>query len=247
MSKTTELAIEPKEQNEVATLDTGVVTPMSMLQSARQQGASLEQMQQLMDMQFKWEENEAKKAYFKAVAEFKAEEILVAKDRKNNQYNSRYTSKGNLVNTVNPILSKHGLSANWKIEQGEVITVSCVLSHSQGHSESVSMSAPPDTSGGERGKNPIQQIKSTITYLEIVTFEAVTGVASHDDPGDDDGNGANSNDSPINATQIKALEKLIEEKEADKPAFLYHFGIENLEELPVSKFTRAKKMLEAKK
>jgi len=239
----TELALEQTEEtNKITNIDSSVVTPMSMLQSARSQGASLEQMQQLMEMQFKWEENEARKAYFKAVAEFKLEQINVSKDKKNSQYGSRYTGKGNLVNTVNPILAKYGLSANWNIDQSAGITVTCVLSHSQGHSEQVTMSAPPDKSGA---KNPIQEIKSTKTYLEIATYESVTGVASFDDPGDNDGNGATAK--PINAAQVKALDKLITQKEADKAAFLHHFGIEKIDDLPVSKFTNAKKMLEAKK
>ena len=139
-SMSEELALEKTEETPVTEIENSIVTPMTMLQSARAQGASLEQMQQLMEMQFQWEANEARKAYFKAVAEFKAEEILVTKDKKNKQYGSRYSSKGNLVNTVNPILSKYGLSANWKIEQGDTITVSCILSHSQGHSDSVSQS-----------------------------------------------------------------------------------------------------------
>lgn len=239
----TELALEQTEEtNKITSIDSSIVTPMSMLQSARSQGASLEQMQQLMEMQFKWEENEARKAYFKAVAEFKMEQIVVSKDKKNSQYGSRYTGKGNLVNTVNPILAKYGLSANWSIDQSGGITVTCVLSHSQGHSEQVTMSAPPDKSGA---KNPIQEIKSTKTYLEIATYESVTGVASFDDPGDNDGNGATAK--LINAAQIKALDKLITEKEADKAAFLHHFGIEKIDDLPINKFPNAKKMLEAKK
>ncbi len=206
-----ELALEQPEKQEVATIDNTIVTPMSMLQAARAQGASLEQMQQLMDMQFKWEANEARKAYYEAVAKFKAEQINISKDKKNTQYNSRYTGKGNLVNTVNPILSKYDLSASWDIDQSNGITVSCILSHAQGHSEQVSMTAPADSSGQ---KNPIQQIKSTITYLEIATYEAVTGVASYDDPGDNDGNSAGAK--TITAAQVEILEKLIKSKDADR-------------------------------
>ena len=39
-------------------------------------------------------------------------------------------------------------------------------------------------------KNPLQQVKSTMTYLKIATFEAVTGIASRAGNQDDDGNGA---------------------------------------------------------
>lgn len=237
------MANELAQKNESELPESNVVTPMSMLQSAREQGASIEQMQQLMDIQFKWESNEARKAFMQAIADFKYSPIEVKKDKKNKQYGSRYASKGNLVNTVNAKLSKHGLNASWDIDQHENgVTVTCILSHSQGHSERVSMSAPPDTSGS---KNPIQQIKSTITYLKKETYESVTGVAPSDDPYDDDGNSAGT--ATIDINQAEQLEKLIAEKDADKEAFLYHFGIEKLEQLPVNRFQTAIKMLKAKK
>lgn len=219
-----------------------VVTPMTMLQSARDSGASLEQMQQLMDMQFKWEENEARKAYNDAVAQFKALDLRVSKDKVNSQFASRYTGIGNLVNTINPELSKFDLSTNWKIEQDQgLVTVTCTMTHKMGHSDSASMTAPADKSGS---KNPIQEVKSTITYLKIATYEAVTGVASSDDPGDTDGNIPAA--AVITAAQVKLLGKLLQDKGADIAAFEHHFSIEKLEDLPVSKFARAKSMLEAK-
>ena len=52
----------------------------------------------------------------------------------------------------------------------------------QGHSESVTLSAPPDDSGK---KNNIQQIASTVTYLERYTLLAATGTAVKEQ--DDDG------------------------------------------------------------
>ena len=237
--KKQELALEEPETKQITETQTGEVTPMSMLKAAREQGASLEQMQQLMEMQFKWEENEARKAYYQAVAEFKAQAITITKDKVNKQFNSRYTGIGNLVNTVNPELSKFGLSAKWDIDQGEkMIKVTCILSHAKGHSEKVSLSALPDTSGGN-SKNPIQQIKSTITYLKIATYEAITGIASMDDPGDDDGNSAGI--ALIKEQEAADLTALMQEVKADKDKFLEHFKIESVESLPASKLLEAKR------
>lgn len=129
----------------------------------------------------------AKQAFVAAMSAFKANPPAVYKDKTNTQYGSRYTSIGNLVNTVNAALSPHGLSANWIVDQSEAIQVTCVLTHQQGHSVSCTMKGPLDTSGQ---KNPLQQIKSTVTYLKIATFEAVTGMASSEANADDDGNGA---------------------------------------------------------
>jgi hypothetical protein len=55
------------------------------------------------------------------------------------------------------------------------------------------LSSPPDTSGA---KNPLQQIKSAITYLEGATFQAITGIVASDE--DDDGNGFKPKD-PVQA------------------------------------------------
>ena len=139
----------------------------------------------LLAVKERWEAGEAKKAYTEAMTEFKTSAPIVTKDRDNKQYESKYTSIGNLVNTVNPHLSKYGLSARWDIDQSNGIKVTCVMTHRLGHSESTSMSGPPDNSGK---KNPLQEIKSTITYLKAATFEAITGLASTDANSDDDGN-----------------------------------------------------------
>lgn len=128
----------------------------------------------------------AKEAFVAAVAAFKANPPTVYKDKDNAQYKSKYTSIGNLVNTVNAALSPHGLATRWNINQADAIEVTCFLTHAMGHSEYCTMKGPADTSGQ---KNPLQQIKSTVTYLKIATFEAVTGVASAEANSDDDGNG----------------------------------------------------------
>lgn len=173
---------EPQAAPVVAT-----VTPMTMLNMAVQQGADIEKLGQLMALQERWEANEAKKAFVEAMSAFKANPPAVYKDRENKQYDSRYTSIGNLVNTVNSALSQHGLSARWDVDQSAGIRVTCILTHRQGHSEQCSMSGPPDNSGK---KNPLQEIKSTVTYLKVATFEAITGIASTDGNADDDGNGS---------------------------------------------------------
>lgn len=150
----------------------------------------VEQMDKLLDLQFKWDAEQARKAFNVAMAAFKSSPVLITKDKENKQYNSMYTTLGNLVNTASEAMAPFGLSADWEIEQSDKeIRVTCVLSHSAGHSKRVSLKAMPDTSGA---KNLIQQIKSTVTYLRGATFEAVTGLASSESAGinpSDDGNG----------------------------------------------------------
>lgn len=164
------------------------ITPMGILQMAISQNADIDKLTKLMDLQERWQANEARKAFVQAMADFKKEPIVIAKDKDNKQYGSKYTSIGELVNTVTPFLAKHSLSAEWSLDQADGIRVGCTLTHALGHAgETKWMKVPQDTSGT---KNPIQQIKSSVTYARILTFEMACGLASSEANLDDDGNGA---------------------------------------------------------
>ena len=86
---------------------------------------------------------------------------------------------------IDPILSKCGLSYNWQQSQGDGgITMSCVVSHVDGHTETNTLTAVFDESGG---KNKIQSVGSTVSYLKRYTLEGALGLSSDYD---DDGKGA---------------------------------------------------------
>lgn len=172
-----------------AALARHVPTPADLLQLAVQQDLDVDKLEKLLQLQREWEKDQARKAFSAAMAAFKTEAIHISKDKPNAQYGSRYTSIGNLVETVTPFLGQHGLSAAWDVDQSNGIVVTCTITHSMGHSQSVSMQVPPDKSGS---KNPIQEIKSAITYARCCTFECATGLATRDEAvnPDDDGNGA---------------------------------------------------------
>jgi hypothetical protein len=97
-----------------------------------------------------------------------------------------YAELFSVVNAVTPALSRHGLSAAWRLTKDEKdwLEVTCTLTHTLGHSEAVSMGAGPDSGGA---KNGIQARASTVTYLERYTLMAATGLAAQGQ--DDDGAG----------------------------------------------------------
>lgn len=225
-------------------------SPASMMVAAMSKGMDLDRLERLLDLQQKWEQNEARKAFFEAVSAFKESPPEVLKDKENIQFSkgdkrAMYVSLGNLLKTVNPALGKHGLSVSFEINQEEkVVCVSCKLSHRMGHSESVTMSAPPDTSGGN-AKNPIQQIKSTITYLRAATFEAVTGLAATDANMDDDGNAGGTE--YVTEQQLSRIQDYIDNYAVDLPKFLTYLQVEELAKIPAKKFNTAIAALEAKR
>ena len=163
-------------------------SPAAMMMSAMSQGASLEQIEKMMDLQDRWERKEAEKAYNAAFAAFKSEAVRIIKGREVTDGPLRgraYAELHDVVDAVTPALSRHGLSASWKLTRDEKdwIEVTCTLKHTSGHSESVSMGGPPDSGGA---KNALQARASTKSYLERYTLKAICGVAEGGD--DTDGN-----------------------------------------------------------
>lgn len=176
-------------EGQVIRQDQGAVTPMTMLNMAVQQGADIEKLEKLMALQERWEANEARKAFVSALSAFKANPLIVGKDKhvkfKTSSGFTEYdhATLGNVCNVIGEALSAHGLSYRWSTEQMEgKIKVTCFLMHVLGHSENVSLESSADTSGG---KNNIQAIGSTVSYLQRYTLLAITGTATQDQ--DDDG------------------------------------------------------------
>jgi len=160
-----------------------VITPMSLLQMASEQGADLDRMQQLMDMSIAWEKNEAKKAYVKAMAIFRAECPTIDKDStvKYGQTSFKHATIAGTLEQIKYLLGKCGLSHSWTTSQDQnAIKVTCTITHEQGHSESTSLSSQADSSGA---KNSIQAIGSTVTYLQRYTLFSILGLASADNDG----------------------------------------------------------------
>lgn len=163
-------------------------TPSALLAMAVQQGADLDKLERLMALQERWEKNESVKAYSAAFSAFKAEAVTIIKStavKAGPLDGKRYAELHDVVNAVTPALSRHGLSAAWRITKDEKdwLEVTCTIKHVAGHSESVSMGGPPDAGGA---KNAIQARASTVTYLSRYTLKAITGLAEQND--DTDGN-----------------------------------------------------------
>ena len=223
------------------------LTPADMLKIAVEQGADLDKLDKLMDLQHRWEADQARKAFSEAVANFKAHAPRLVRDSRasfgQGKTSYTYATLDSITQKLAPALAKWGLSHSWATSQdGDRITVTCKLSHREGHFEEVSLAASPDTSGS---KNAVQSIGSTATYLSRYTLLAVTGLATGVD--DDDGLGAGGGDGLITAEQKDKLVALIKETKADTKKFLEWLGVATLDEMPARRFVEAEQMLERKK
>lgn len=151
---------------------------LGMIEAMVSRGGDLSNLDKMLDLQIKWEANEARKAFVAAMAAFKAEpmEILKRKLVEFNGVSYRHAELSDATDVIVPAMGRHGLSHRWEVKQaGNDITVTCTITHNLGHSESVNLTAQPDDSGK---KNKIQQVASTISYLERYTLLAATGMAT---------------------------------------------------------------------
>ncbi len=163
--------------------------PMAMIAAAVAKGVDTDQLTKLMDLQERWEKNEARKAFADAMVAFKAEDIAIEKNKDvhhNGKFMYSHATLDNVCRQIISALQKHGISHNWRVDQSEGrVKVSCVLRHRMGHEEAVTLEGAPDTSGA---KNAIQAMASTVSYLQRYTLLASTGLAAGID--DTDGGGA---------------------------------------------------------
>lgn len=216
---------------------------LSLLSAALARGADGEMLERLIGFHERSQAHEARKAFERALSAAKAKIPVITKNRQAllGRQPYRHEDLAEIARTITPILARHGLSYRFRSQcTGALVTVVCVISHRDGHSEENSLSASPDESGE---KNSIQAIGSTLTYLQRMTLKAALGLAAADD---DDGQAAGTS-SAISRQQARELLDLIEEVGADKAALLQFFQIKGVTDLPAARFRQALTMLNSRR
>lgn len=217
------------------------ITPMEMLDRAVSSGASVETLTQLMNLQERWEANQARKAFDDAMAAVKAVMPKIIKTKKvdfttgRGRTNYQYEDLASIMEQIGPVLSQHGLSVRYRTsaEPEKPITVTCIISHRLGHSEENTLMAGKDDSGN---KNSIQAIGSTVTYLQRYTLKAALGLAASAD--DDGGKSDQTQDASKTVTEAQqsVIRDLVEQGRLEVEQFCAFWKVEAISEIPMSKF-----------
>lgn len=242
----------PPRREMVASVPGTAITPMDMIDRALASNASPDTLERLLALQERWEANQARKAFDEAMAAAKAEIPVISKNRvvdftsPKGRTHYKHEDLAEVARTVNPILSRHGLSYRFRTSSvaNEPISVTCVVSHRLGYSEENTLTAGRDESGN---KNSIQAIGSTLTYLQRMTLKAALGLAAAED---DDGKASSSRAEDVTAIskdQIGTILALITETGTDIEKFCQYMQIEAVPHITVSQYQRAVDMLEKKR
>jgi hypothetical protein len=116
-----------------------------------------------------------------ALAGAQAELENASKSSNNPHFKSKYADLAEVLNTVRPVLAKHGLSVAQfpgYSHEHKVVAVETVLMHKSGQYLSGTVAAPvtkPDAQG----------VGSAITYCRRYSLAAVVGIAQEDDDGNE--------------------------------------------------------------
>lgn len=239
----TAVDIQKNTEIEPAGETRSAMSPMEMVGRALEMGVSADILKQMMDLRDREDAKMARKAFDTAISRAKSRMSPVVKNATGHN-NKRYADFSAVSRMVDPILSEFGLSYRFKTTQTDKITVTCVLSHEDGHSEETTLSAPADTTGN---KNAIQAIGSTITYLSRYSLMASLGLSASED---DDGRAAGKSEDQlrtITPEQVKIIQKLLEETDSDAAQFCEMGKINSIPEMLSSHFDSAVNILNQRK
>ncbi|KUJ86697.1 MAG: ERF family protein [Halomonas sp. 54_146] len=161
----------------------------------------IDKMERLLQMQERVMDRQAMMAYSAAMAAMQTELPSIEEHGQGN--NGKYATLEDIVDTVRPIMQKHGFAVSFRIQtQERGIQVTGVLMHKDGHREETSMLLPADMSGN---KNAVQAFGSSTSYGKRYVLSALLNITTRGQ--DDNGNTSTRVKlvTPFQAGQIQRL------------------------------------------
>lgn len=156
------------------------LNPGQLLTLAVNQNLDIEKLERLMDLQKRWESDQNRKNFFEALAKFQSEvpELRKSKSVSFKEVKYNYAPLADITRQIKDTCRDCGLSYRWEIaDTKEELKVTCLVTHTDGHTERTTMTASPDDSGS---KNKIQARGSAIEYLKRYTLIGALGLSTSD-------------------------------------------------------------------
>jgi hypothetical protein len=224
----------------------GIMTMIAA--AARDPNVDVDKMTKLYDIRDRELARCAKQAFATAMAEFKKNPPKILKDKHVEFTTGKgvtaydHATLGNVCAQVINALAAVEISHRWDLDQRDnCVTVTCVLTHAEGHETRTPFIAGRDDTGS---KNNIQAIGSAVTYAQRYTLLAAVGLAAEND---DDGRGAGPTIELVSDEQAANLQALITEVSANKTSFLAYFKADRIADVPADRYSEAVRMLERKR
>ena len=174
---------------------------------AMDKDADIEKLSRMLDMQERILNRNAKQQFTADLASMQIElPRVVEKGEGHNK--AKYALLEDINDTIRPVLQKYGFAVTFRVKhEANVMWITTVLSHRDGHSEETSIPLALDTSGS---KNAVQAVGSTISYGKRYGICMMLNISTGED---NDGQGLAANKEPEKQTitdsrLTKAIEKI---------------------------------------
>lgn len=145
----------------------------------------VEKLEQMLALQERIWEREARQAFNMAISLARAEIAPIVKTSEvdftgaKGRTHYKHETLDGIARQIDPILAANGLSYRFRTAQnGGQVSVTCIIAHRGGYSEETTLAGPPDNSGS---KNAYQAVGSAVTYLQRYTLKAALGLSAAKD------------------------------------------------------------------
>jgi hypothetical protein len=216
-------------------------SPAEMIRSTMGKKATVAELNSLLDLQMKHEQNEARKSFAKSFAAVQENIRAVVKKSINPQTKSKYANLEGVIEASRPVYTKEGFSVIFyegETTLPEHVRICADVLHNMGHRETYHYDVPLDGKGiqGNANMTKIHGKASSVSYARRYLMCMIWNLPTMDD----DGNAAGvSNDEPITEAQAATIKEHLLAKEVDEKAFLKYMKCESLDQIMASQFTKA--------
>jgi hypothetical protein len=251
----TALSREPQESGDATSIN-------ALIRFGLEKGGAeiVPAIRELVELRWKMEERDARKAFFDALSQFRAKCPPILKTRENEQFTvtrrggakvkAKYAPLDEIDRIARPIASECGLTWTWNTRvDGSMMTITCRVMHILGYFEESSVTMPCES---KAGSSPQQKYGSAQTYGMRYSLVAALGITTADT--DVDGITGEGESEKITDEEAARLSALISEvmgttEAADiyRTRLLKWLAVETINDIDARDFQRTVAMVEAKR
>lgn len=224
---------------------------MTLLDRAVAMGKDgVEVLEKLLELRDRENRRTAELEFSRALAAFQRDVPAVPKSSKakiptkgGGSFEYAYADLEQIIETVRPHLSAHGLSFTFDTEMSDqMLVVQCVLRHELGHFAMTTFTLP--TASESSVMSAQQKVGAALTFAKRHSLVAALGLALTDpEPAEAQQRTA----STITEDQAATLDQLIVETKTDRAKLLAAYRVAALSELRPNQFVEAVRVLEARR
>lgn len=212
-------------------------SPLALLQSAIEQGATAETLERLVGLHERMERNADQKVFGSALAAFQQELRPIHKGRKADRF--QYAGFDDIMREVGPLLAKNGISVGFDTTHGDKVLEVTARIRVGSYHEDRKFTVPIPAS--LKVSEP-QQYGAALSYAKRYCLCAALNIVVTDEDNEDTLQG----NAEATAEQIAEIKALLDETDADRDKFFAWLGVPSLSQMTQRDYIKAKRGIQAK-